>query len=262
MRGDWSVPSADRVYWSFIDWALPWAETTGMPTAGLKGPVTMESFLYIYGLLYGADILEYMGRGDTAEEYRRRAGQVKKAVNTYCVDSKGRYMDGPGIEEYSQHCQVFALLTDTVSIEKGRKLLEESLQDTDTYAACTVAMAFYLFRALEKADMYEETRAIWDLWRNMIAKHLTTCAENDLDERSDCHAWGALALYELPSVTLGVRPGAPGYKKIEVCPTPGYLDYANGDVITPHGTVHVEWHKEQDGRIALNYSLPYVKEDI
>ena len=96
----------------------------------------------------------------------------------------------------------------------------------------------------------------------MIAKHLTTCAENDLDERSDCHAWGALALYELPSVTLGVRPGAPGYKKIEVCPTPGYLDYANGDVITPHGTVHVEWHKEQDGRIALNYSLPYVKEDI
>ncbi|MEY8327074.1 alpha-L-rhamnosidase C-terminal domain-containing protein [Lachnospiraceae bacterium 54-11] len=254
-------PLTDRVYWSFIDWALPWAETTGMPTAGVKGPVTMESFLYIYGLLHGADILEYMGRNDTAEEYRRRAGQVKNAVNTYCVDSKGRYMDGPGIKEYSQHCQVFALLTDTVSVEKGRKLLKESLRDTETYAACTVAMAFYLFRALEKADMYEETRAIWDLWRNMLAKHLTTCAENDLDERSDCHAWGALALYELPSVILGVRPGAPGYKKIEVCPIPGYLDHASGDVITPHGTVHVEWHKEQDGRIVLNYTLPCVKED-
>ncbi|MCM1123084.1 MAG: hypothetical protein NC416_10910 [Eubacterium sp.] len=248
-------PLTDRRYWSFIDWALPWGETTGMPSAGLHGPITMESFLYIYGLMYAADILEYLDRKDTAQEYRRRAERVKTAVNTYCVDEQGRYMDGPGVREYSQHCQVFALLTDTVSVEKGRELLRESLKDTETYAACTVAMAFYLFRALEKAEIYEETQHIWDLWRNMLDKHLTTCAENDLDERSDCHAWGALALYELPSVTLGVRPGAPGYERVLIQPVPGYLDYASGDAVTPHGIVHVEWHKNQDGKIEQNYYL-------
>ncbi|MCM1086735.1 MAG: hypothetical protein NC419_01175 [Muribaculaceae bacterium] len=246
----------ERGYWSFIDWALPWGETTGMPPAGRKGPITMESFLYIYGLLHAADILAYMGRGDTAQEYRRRARQVKEAVNQYCVDSEGRYMDGPSIREYSQHCQVFALLTDTVSVEKGRELLKESLRDTKTYASCTVAMAFYLFRALEKAGIYEETCAVWDLWRNMLDKHLTTCTENALDERSDCHAWGALALYELPSVILGVRPSAPGYERILIRPVPGYLNCASGDVITPHGIVHVEWHREEDGQIALQYALP------
>ena len=218
-------------------------------------PITMESFLYIYGLMYAADILEYLDRKDTAQEYRRRAERVKTAINTYCVDEQGRYTDGPGVREYSQHCQVFALLTDTVCVEKGRELLRESLKDTETYAACTVAMAFYLFRALEKAEIYEQTQHIWDLWRNMLDKHLTTCAENDLEERSDCHAWGALALYELPSVTLGVRPGAPGYEKVLIQPVPGYLDYASGDAVTPQGIVHVEWHKNQDGTIEQNSYL-------
>lgn len=66
-----------------------------------------------------------------------------------------------------------------------------------------------------------------------------------MDKRSNCHAWSSLALYELTSVTLGVRPAAPGY-----------LDYAKGDVITPHGMVHVEWHKNDDGTITLDYQVP------
>lgn len=243
-------------YWSFVDWAVQWGKTTGMPPAGLTGPITMESFLYIYGLTHAAGILDYLDRPDTAEEYRRRAKQVQSAINTHCRDSQGRYLDGPGVIQYSQHCQVFAILTDTVSLEKGKELLLESLQDPNTYASCTVAMAFYLFRALEKAGIYEETESIWDLWRRMLDHHLTTCVENYLDERSDCHAWGALALYELTSVTLGVRPAAPGYKKIRIQPVSGYLRHAKGEVITPHGMVRVEWHKKDDGTISLDYQAP------
>ena len=37
-------------FWSFIDWAVEWENTTGIPPAVLKGPVTMESLLYILGL--------------------------------------------------------------------------------------------------------------------------------------------------------------------------------------------------------------------
>jgi hypothetical protein len=42
--------------WSFIDWAQEWMETTGMPRAGLHGPITMESLLYILGLQKAAGI--------------------------------------------------------------------------------------------------------------------------------------------------------------------------------------------------------------
>ena len=94
-----------------------------------------------------------------------------------------------------------------------------------------------LYRALEKTDLYERTETLWDLWRDMLKKDLTTCVENQTDERSDCHAWGALALYELPSVILGVRPAAPGYERMSIKPVCGYLEYAEGTVITPKGKV-------------------------
>lgn len=157
--------------------------------------------------------------------------------------------------EYSLHCQIFAVLTDTVPLDEGRRLVLAALDDPDKYAQCTVASLFYVFRALEKIGAYERTEPLWDIWRNMLKKHLTTCVENDVGERSDCHAWGSLLLYELPAVILGVRPAAPGFQKVKIAPVAGYLDWAKGDVVTPWGPVHVEWQKE-DGKVHLSYQIP------
>ncbi len=242
-------------YWSFIDWTPQWDETSGMPAAGLQGPITMESLLYILGLSRAADILEYLGRSGVAEEYRGRAEEVRKAVARFCTDENGVVEDGPGVKLYSQHCQVFALLTDTVSPEQGRANLEKSLDDSSAFAPCSVAMAYYLFRALEKAGLYQRTDKCWDLWRDMVRKNLTTCVEDNVRERSDCHAWGALALYELPAVTLGVRPAAPGFEKILVRPAPGAMTWAKGRVVTPKGTVAVEWERK-NGALELKIDAP------
>jgi len=242
-------------YWSFIDWTPQWDETSGMPRAGLEGPITMESLLYILGLSRAADILEYLGRPGVAGEYRARAEEARKAVACFCIDENGVVEDGPGIKQYSQHCQVFALLTDTIPPEQGRANLERTLDDPAAYAPCSVAMAYYLFRALEKAGLYERTDKCWDLWRDMVRKNLTTCVEDNVRERSDCHAWGALALYELPAVTLGVRPAAPGFEKILVKPVPGAMTWAKGKVVTPKGMIAVEW-KRENGKLALRIDAP------
>lgn len=241
--GDLNRP--DR-YWSFIDWTPEWKETNGVPFATLQGPITMESLLYILGLQYAIELNRYIGRTQIAEIYEVRRENMQKAINSHCRDNRGMYKDGPDCAIYSQHCQVFAVLTDTVSVQDGKTCLLETLRHKENYAQCSVAMMYYLFRALEKCDLYEETDALWDVWREMLANHMTTCAEDSLASRSDCHAWGALALYELPSVILGVRPTAPGYEKIEVKPVPGKLRWAKGEVITSKGMVKVEWRKERD----------------
>lgn len=244
-------PNGQARYWSFIDWTVQWDPQSGVPNANLTGPITMESLLYILGLTAAADVNDYLGRHDTAAEYRTRADAVRAAVNAWCTGANGMIQDGPGYEAYSQHCQVFAAITDTVTGERARKNLEITLDHPEDYAQCSVAMAFYLFRALEKTGLYERTDACWDVWRRMVDDRLTTCVENSVTGRSDCHAWGALALYELPSVVLGVRPAAPGYAKIAVDPHPGTMTAASGDVITPKGTVHVEWTKREDGSLNL-----------
>lgn len=241
-------------FWSFIDWADEWNPTSGMPPAGLKGPITMESFLYIYGLQHAAKLLEFMGRKEDAADYMKQAEGVQDAIRKYCTGANGMIQDGPGVEEYSQHCQVFAVLTDTVKGEQGRTNLLRTIEEKG-YAQCTVAMRFYLFRALEKTGLYEYSERYWDTWRNMVKLHCTTSIESDSYARSECHAWGALALYELPSVILGVRPAEPGYKSIRIAPVPGYMTYAKGTVITPVGEVEVSWKKEQD-KVQIDYKVP------
>lgn len=101
-------------------------------------------------------------------------------------------------------------------------------------------MAYYLFRALEKAGLYEWSTQYWNIWKRMLAKGATTCVEDEVGERSECHAWGALMLYELPSVILGVRPAKPGYGAVSVNPHGEVLEWFKGEVITPRGMVHVE----------------------
>lgn len=131
MVGRVGGPIMRQPYWSFIDWTAQWDSTSGVPTAILKGPVTMESLLYILGL--------------------------QKAADT--------------------------------------------------------------------------------------------------DARSDCHAWGAVALYELPAVILGVRPASPGFGTIRIAPRMGYLTEAFGSVITPRGEVSVSWKKGEDGSCLLQYRV-------
>lgn len=133
----------------------------------------------------------------------------------------------------------------------GRRYREEE----PGYVQCTVAMRFYLFRALEKTGLYAYTDRYWDTWRNMVKLHCTTCVESEAYARSDCHAWGSLILYELPSITLGVRPAAPGYKKVRIAPVAGYLTNASGIVKTPAGNIRVSW-KIENGVFKIDYEVP------
>ena len=145
------------------------------------------------------------------------------------------------------------MLTDTLDKETARKNLERTLKFPGKYAQCSVAMAYYLFRALEKTGLYEWSRQYWNIWKRMLAKGATTCVEDEVGERSECHAWGALILYELPSVILGVRPAKPGYGAASVTPHGEMLDWFRGDIITPKGRIHVEKHpggSEEEGQDA------------
>ena len=134
--------------------------------------------------------------------------------------------------------------------------MELTLEAPERFEQCSVAMCWYLFRALEKCGLYHCTDHLWDIWRQMPAQHLTTCPEDPLLSRSDCHGWGALALYELPAAVLGVRPGRPGFEEIVVAPRTENLDWAEGIIPTPKGDVSVSWRKNTDGMVSVEAKGP------
>lgn len=239
-------------FWSFIDWVPQWS--VGVPGAAGSGALTMESLLYVLGLQKAAELAAYIGRPELSGEYLGTAGEVTESIRRSCMNQEGWITDGPGVEELSQHCQVFAILTGVLEAEQGRKILRETLERRDKYAQCTVSMAWYLFRAMELTGLYAYTDRCWEVWRQMVDNHMTTVAESDEYPRSDCHAWGALALYELPCAVLGVRPTAPGFAEFEVRPIQGYLTWAKGKIITPRGLLSVKW-KMNEGKMEIETSL-------
>ncbi|MFW2845273.1 alpha-L-rhamnosidase C-terminal domain-containing protein [Lactiplantibacillus plantarum] len=242
-------------YWSFIDWTEQWNSTTGVPTAVKSGPVTLESLLYLYGLQAAIKIVQHLGFNQLAEEYAKQALELKHAIRKYCLSNSGMIQDGPGLEQYSQHAQVFGVLTGVLTESEGKTNLLQTIKYRKKYAQCSVAMSFYLFAALKKVGLYAESNQYWDIWRRMLANNCTTSVEAEAGERSECHAWGALALYELPTTILGVAPASPGYRTMTIKPTPGYLTWASGHVQTPVGLVKVDWKLVND-HIELNYEIP------
>lgn len=132
--------------------------------------------------------------------------------------------------------------------------MKETISQKERYAQCSVAMAFYLFRALQEIGLYEYTEEYWNIWTRMLEKGAQTCVENEVGERSECHAWGSLILYELPSVVLGVQPAEPAFASVKIQPEAGYLDEAQGEVLTPKGIIKVRWKKESE--IKLDYEVP------
>jgi alpha-L-rhamnosidase len=227
-------------YWSFIDWTAQWNSTNGVPRATLSGPLTMESLLYAYGLQHAACLMKFVNRTEDAERYQRQADEILDSVNRYCVGKNGLYQDGPGLEEYSQHCQVFAVLTGCAGGQRAKDILHEVMREGAPYPKCSVAMAFYVFRAMEKAGLYNETAPLWDPWRRMVKNHLTTLVEDEVNCRSDCHAWGAQILYEIPAVILGMRPEKPGFADFRPSPTAGPFAWVRGQVPTPMGMKEAE----------------------
>ncbi|MDF2922181.1 MAG: alpha-L-rhamnosidase [Paenibacillaceae bacterium] len=232
-------------YWNFVDWADGW--TSAVPAAAAYGPLTLHSLLYIAALRQAAELMVWSGRPGLAEEYGTRAARVKAAVQHGCwSEERQMYRDGPTAELYSQHTQIWAVMAGLLSKEAAGELMDRT-QDSEDLAQVSYSMSFFRFRALSLAGKYARSYPLWDDWYNMLDEGLTTWAESSVFDRSDCHAWGAVPLYEFPSEILGVKPGAPGYGILLVAPRPGPLEWAKGTVTTPHGPVDVEWSivKEQ-----------------
>lgn len=232
-------------YWEFFDWPEEWGPGYGQPNAVLKeGISTAENLVYALFLSIAAGMFDRIGRTQDAGFYREERALLLEQIQKLCWNpEKKLYREGPATEEYSQHAQFYAVLNDLVSGEEAVELMQRTIQD-ETLVKATFPLQFDLFRALEKAGLYEETEKLWPLWQSLLDEGLSTVPEVPGNQtRSDCHAWGAELLYEYPNRILGVYPDKPGYERIGIHPHGLYLGQAAGEVPTPKGIVKVCWEK-------------------
>ncbi len=234
----------DTEYWRFLDWVKEWKD--GCPD---KSALSCYTFMYSLALGCAADLYREFGLTDMAADYEKRRREINKSAYEAFYDKEKLLFADTEKGGYSWHPQIWAVLSDTVTGSEATELMERMFAD-NSLPHCSYSMMFFVFRALEKAGLYEKAYGLLDGWRNMLGRGLTTWAEDDIQERSDCHGWGSLPIYEFTSVILGVKPIGYDGKAVEIKPALAGLEYAKGTVSTPLGDVSVDW-KTENGKFTL-----------
>ncbi|KAI7977035.1 hypothetical protein EIK77_002545 [Talaromyces pinophilus] len=244
--------------WNYVDWTKEW-KPYGCPLVCERtGFSTFTNEIYAYTLQTAAKIATAVKRTAVADEYRQRAEKVAAAVREHCfdgeffTDSLVSAQADDTLVPYSQHSQVWAVLSGIVQGPGAQELLRKSIRQTNEkkFVQESLAMSFYTLRALSMAGgtVYEDHfHAFWEPWRYQLAMGVTTWIEDSISQRSDCHAWGSAPLYEFVAEVAGVRPAAPGWKAIQV--RPRLKLYPELDARVPlrmvngktSGIVHVSW---------------------
>lgn len=237
--------------WPFVDWTQQWSDpgpdhdfrNLAVPPAYARtGFMAYSSLIYSLTLQRAAQLCEFVGRRDTAVEYRQRATQLNAAVLKHCF--RGDFMvEGPDspLEERSQHTQVFAVLCGALEGETARTVLRRALTDS-SFVRCSYAMSFYVFEAVRTAGLYDEMRSsLLEPWRDMVRQNLTTWAESAAMPRSDCHAWSSVPIHDFIANVTGLTPAAPGFKRIRLEPRRELWKEMSGSFAVGRGSIAISW---------------------
>jgi hypothetical protein len=252
--------------WEFVDWIPAWKPFGIPPSAQTSGYLSFTNCLYAYTLKYAASSLQNLGHSMQAEVYSDRAKQTIHEVREHCYDGKfftdGLAKDADHSRDYSPHSQIWAVLSGCISGEEASRLLRSSLSKLDSgkgpFDSPSVAMLFYTLRALSEAgEIYDESfKSFWTPWYRQLEQNVTTWVEDDVSQRSDCHAWGSAPLYELMAEVAGITPAEPGFRSVEVRPRTNI--YSKGKARMPingvlgRGLVDVEWeHSEHRTHVTV-----------
>lgn len=260
--------------WQYVDWVTTWGATAdhpdkGVPTSGRKtNRHTYFSMLYAYVLKTAACLVRDVGRPGHAAEYEARAASLVEAIRRNCYDGKFFTDSTSDVADelaYSQHCQVFAVLSGAAFPDDCGRLLTESFRQPNI-SKCSYVMQFYALRAFAIAgdDYYEAYWAkVWKPWERMLENNLTTWEEDDVRQRSDCHAWGSVPIYEYCTELAGIRPIAAASSKILFKPRLKLSEAVNATVALGSGNLaKVSWEKGENGVVNVQLLLDEATEVV
>jgi alpha-L-rhamnosidase len=241
-------------YWNFVDWTF---SPSGIPSGGIDGNSSILTLHYAYTLDQAATLFQQMGQSQKANYYTALSKKIKEAVLKSCYDAdKGLLADSPDKKVFSQHANIWGILSDCIPQAKQQEVMKKVMND-DSLISSTLYFRFYYTAALKKAGLGNQYLSTLGPWKEMLSLGLSTFPETlSPTVRSDCHAWSASPCYDFLATVCGIEPAALGFTSVRIKPNMGNLNEASGEMPHPMGPIKVNYRKAKDGTYRATIELP------
>ncbi len=241
-------------YWDFTDHSYASIEIA-KEGKGEEG-ITPNSLLFAYSLRQAAELFHYFGEKHDAVRYEKLADKLVKATYEHTYDpGRKLFADTPAKKSFSQHANIFAVLTDAIPQSEQPDLLNKVSQEPDLVQQ-TIYFRFYLGQAFKKAGVPERYLENLGPWKDAVKLGFTTFPEGPEPTRSDCHAWSASPNYEFLATVCGIEPASPGFKTVLISPALGSLKEVKGEMPHPNGMISMNLKKQGKTGLLGEVTLP------
>lgn len=246
------ISDLQKHYWVFIDWT----------PLDARGEATPVNCFYAGTLDTAARMAAALGRLDDTKRLRSLAARTRTAVRQRLWSAERavfvdcRTPDGQSAT-ISQPANSLAVLYGVARADERRKIFDYILNPANgAVPVGSPYFSFYLLSALYLSDKHGEAlRYIRNQWSKMLDAGATTWWEAWNGKESLCHGWSAGPTYDLMSEFAGIKPAAPGFRKVLIQPNPQDLEHISALVPTERGEVSAAWQTEKDG-FSLAIVLP------
>ncbi len=243
--------------WAFVDWCAGEGWQDGCPPGVVEGEASsIINLQWLMALSHAAEVERWHGEAAFAERLERQAEKLRGLIlERFWDDRRQMIADDASHRCFSEHAQVLLLLNDVLPQASAAALFARFSIEKDL-APVSIYFRFYLFEVFHKFGRGDLLVAGLRYWQDLVDMGLRTPVEQPGATRSDCHAWGSHPLFHAHCTLAGVRPGAAGYRSVDISPAPGPLNHLMSETPHPRGRVRLEMTRQPSGTWSAAVSLP------
>ncbi len=155
---------------------------------------------------------------------------------------------------FSKHTNATAVAYHLAPPEWSASIIHKIMND-NTLPIVQPYFMHFVFEALHQSGLFAEYgfREMRQ-WKALLDEHPTSLKEC-WDNGDYSHAWGGSPAYQFFTRVLGITPTLPGFRRVNLQPNLGDLDWAEGQVPTPHGIIGCRWDRK-NGQVVGKLSIP------
>ena len=246
--------------WNYLDWVKDWRgdRESGVPPGCHYGeePGALTSLLYLNALKAAEEVDAALGELHFAAQWHEKSDRLGRTlVRLFWDEGRGAMADARAHDAFSEHAQCLSILGGILTPEREARAFSALVEGRGLSAASSY-FAYYLFEACAKRGRTDLILKRFDYWRNYLAHGAKTAFETqNIETRSDCHAWSACPIYFLATAFAGVRPAEPFFRSVRIASNPAGLGRIRATVPSPKGVIGVDLDFASEGS-AGTISLP------